>query len=59
MLFYTRYPKLDFTWLISEGETTTENWFQTVSSYRKEGVTTSERDSIEQYKIQPRIPSQS
>jgi hypothetical protein len=48
MLSFTRYPKLDFTWFISEGETTTENWFQTVSSYRKEGVTTFELYDLRQ-----------
>ena len=39
MLSYTRYPDLDFTWFVSEGETTIENWIDTVHTYGKEGMT--------------------
>jgi hypothetical protein len=42
MLSYTTYPDLDFTYFVSEGETTIENWLQTVRSYGAEGMTTRE-----------------
>ena len=40
MLSYTRYPDIDFTYFVSEGETTIENWLQTVRDYGTEGMTT-------------------
>ena len=40
MLTYTRHPDLDFTRFFSEGETTIENWLETVQRYGKEGMTT-------------------
>ena len=42
MLYYTKHPDLDFTCFVSQGETTIENWLQTVSDYGAEGMTTRE-----------------
>ena len=42
MLSYTRYPELDFTWFVSQGETTITNWLATVRDYGAEGMTTRE-----------------
>jgi hypothetical protein len=42
VLYYTKHPDLDFTCFVSKGETTIENWLQTVSNYGAEGMTTRE-----------------
>jgi hypothetical protein len=42
MLSYTRYPDLDFTYFVSEGETTIEEWLETVRRYGRDGMTTRE-----------------
>ena len=42
MLSYTRYPDLDFTYFVSEGETTIENWLETVHRYGRDGMTSRE-----------------
>jgi hypothetical protein len=48
MLSYTRHPNLDFTCFISEGETTIENWLQTIRNYGEEGMTTRELYDLRQ-----------
>jgi hypothetical protein len=48
MLSYTRYPDLDFTYFVSEGETTIENWFKTVLRYARDGMTTRELYDLRQ-----------
>jgi hypothetical protein len=42
MLTYTRYPDLDFTYFVSEGETNIEEWLETVLRYGRDGMTTRE-----------------
>lgn len=42
MLSYTRHPDLDFTYFISIGKTTIENWLETVGKYGQDGMTTLE-----------------
>lgn len=42
MLSYTRYPDLDFTYFVSKGETTIQNWIEMVQHYGNEGSTTRE-----------------
>lgn len=39
MLSYTRYSDFDFTHFVSEGETSIENWLQTVHNYGRDGMT--------------------
>lgn len=39
MLEYTRYPDDDFTWLVSKGDTTIDEWLKTVQQYGREGMT--------------------
>jgi len=48
MLSFTRYPEIDFTWFVSKGETSIENWLQTVGYYGKEGMTTRELYDLRQ-----------
>ena len=42
MLTYIRYPDLDFTHFVSTGDTTIDNWLETVQLYGGEGMTTRE-----------------
>lgn len=49
MLFYTRYPDLDFTHFVSEGETTIENWLETIRNYGLAGMTTRELYDLRQH----------
>ena len=39
MMLYTRHPDFDFTYLVSESETTIEDWLETIEKYRSEGLT--------------------
>ena len=39
MLDYTRYPDDDFTWFVVKGDTTIDEWLQTVQQYGREGMT--------------------
>ena len=48
MLSYRIFPDLNFTWLVSQGETTIEGWLQTVARYRKAGVTAFELYDLRQ-----------
>jgi hypothetical protein len=42
LFYYTKHPLIDFTYFVSRGETTIENWLQTVINYAAEGTTTRE-----------------
>ena len=42
MLSYTRHPDLDFTYLISDGKTSIDEWLDIVNTYRSEGLTNRE-----------------
>lgn len=48
MLTYTRYPEIDFTCFVSKGETTIEDWLQTITNYGAEGMTTRELYDLRQ-----------
>jgi hypothetical protein len=48
MLSYTRYPDLDFTHFISEGETTIQNWLETAQRYALSGINTRELYDLRQ-----------
>ena len=48
MLIYTRHPDLDFTYFVSEGETTIENWLESLTEYANEGMTTRELYDLRQ-----------
>ena len=49
MLTYTRHPDLDFTHFVSTGDTTIENWLETVQRYGGEGMTTRELYDLRQH----------
>jgi len=48
MLSYKRYPDFNFTHFVSEGETTIENWLETVRRYGRDGMTTRELYDLRQ-----------
>jgi len=39
MLTYTKYPEHDFTLFVSKGDTTIDEWLDTVKQYGAEGMT--------------------